>query len=29
MNAPTTPNHLMPAVAQREVPAALIEKLKA
>ncbi|MFM2185501.1 MAG: hypothetical protein RIR43_73, partial [Pseudomonadota bacterium] len=21
MNAPTTPNHLMPAVAQREVPA--------
>ena len=29
MNAPTTPNHLMPAVAQREVPAVLIEKLKA
>ncbi len=29
MNAPTTPNHLMPAVSQREVPAALIDQLKA
>ncbi|MBU3651975.1 MAG: FAD-binding protein [Limnohabitans sp.] len=29
MNAPTTPNHLMPAVAQREVPEAMIQQLKA
>ena len=29
MNAPTTPNHLMPAVAQRAVPEALIQQLKA
>jgi D-lactate dehydrogenase (cytochrome) len=29
MNAPTTPNHLIPAVAQRVVPEALIQKLKA
>ena len=29
MNAPTIPNHLIPAVAKREVPDALIQKLKA
>ena len=29
MNAPTTPNHLLPAVAQREVPEAMIQRLKA
>jgi D-lactate dehydrogenase (cytochrome) len=29
MNAPTTPNHLIPAVAQRAVPEALIQQLKA
>ena len=29
MNAPTSKNHLLPEINQREVPAALIDALKA